>query len=107
MEQRRTPRYRLNLPLSIVRSGAGQSGLSGHTRNISSAGVLFTTDKEAPVSGVIEYVIHLNLDAKRPVHLRCIGKVVRLERAANGHREGVPAYHVAATMERYEFVRTQ
>jgi len=107
MEHRRTRRFTLNLPLSVVRSGTDQTSLAGHTRNISSTGVLFTTENEPSVTGPIEYVISLNQDDKRPVNLRCLGKVVRLERAAKGRHEGAPAFHVAATLERYEFVRAQ
>jgi hypothetical protein len=105
MEQRRTQRFVLDLPVSVVCSGVGQAVLAGHTRNISSTGVLFTTDGEPEVRGAIEYVIRLIQDGKRPVSLRCMGKVVRLERAVNGHREPAPGYQVAATLERYEFVR--
>jgi hypothetical protein len=35
--------------------------------------------------------------------LRCIGKVLR----ANGSDSGEPAYDIAATLERYEFVRPE
>lgn len=105
MEHRRTRRFALNLPLSVVRSGVDQTSLAGHTKNISSTGVLFTTENEPSVTGPIEYVISLNQDGKRPVNLRCLGKVVRLERAAKGRNEGGQAYQVAATLERYEFVR--
>jgi hypothetical protein len=105
MEHRRTRRFTLNLPLSVVRSGVESSVLAGHTKNISSTGVLFTTENEPLVNGSIEYIINLNQDEKRPVHLRCLGKVVRMERAANGRHGSAQAYHVAATLERYEFVR--
>jgi hypothetical protein len=105
MEQRRTRRFTLQLPLAVIRSGADHITLAGHTKNISSTGVLFTTENEPSVNGSIEYVISLNQDERRPVNLRCIGKVVRLERAANGRRQGAQAYQVAATLERYEFVR--
>ena len=106
MEQRRTRRFKLQLPLSVVRSGIERITMAGRTQNISSTGVLFTTDNEPSVTGAIEYVIALNQDEKQPVHLRCVGKIVRLERAADGYQEGVQAYQVAATLERYEFVRT-
>ncbi|MGB9457873.1 MAG: PilZ domain-containing protein [Bryobacteraceae bacterium] len=105
MEHRRTRRFTLHLPLSVVRSGVERITLAGHTKNISSTGVLFTTESEPSVTGSIEYVITLSQDDKQPINLRCVGKVVRLERAANGYHEGAPAYHVAATLERYEFVR--
>jgi len=79
--------------------------MPGRTKNISSTGVLFTTDDEPSVTGSIEYIITLNEDEQQPVSLRCVGKIVRLERTTNGHPEGIEGYHVAATLERYEFVR--
>jgi hypothetical protein len=50
-------------------------------------------------------VITLNHDGGQAVSLRCIGKVVRSERVGAGYTEDVPNYQVAATLERYEFVR--
>ena len=92
MEQRRTRRFQLQLPLSITRSGAVRVELAGRTRNISSSGVLFTTERE-PRS-----------DAQM-VNLRCMGKIVRADGVEPGREEASPAYRVAATLERYEFVR--
>ena len=98
MEQRRTRRFKLQLPLSITRSGADRSTCPGLTHNISSSGVLFTVDREPDLGGPIEYVITLNHDGSQVVTLRCIGKVLRSERTA-------AAFQIAATLERYEFVR--
>jgi hypothetical protein len=105
MEQRRTRRFKLQLPLAITRSGAERVALAGLTRNISSSGVLFTSGQAPDLSGPIEYVITLNHDGGQAVSLRCIGKVVRSERVGAGYTEDVPNYQVAATLERYEFVR--
>jgi hypothetical protein len=104
MEQRRTRRFKLQLPLEITRTGADRVTASGLTRNISSSGVLFTAEREPDLGGPIEYVITLNQDGPGAVNLRCIGKVLRAERMENG-REDIPAYQIAATLERYEFVR--
>jgi len=103
MEQRRTRRFALKLPLSITRSGAQRVALAGSTLNISSSGVLFTAEREPDLAGPIEYVITLNSDGKQEVHLRCIGKVVRSERAEQP--TGMRGCQIAATLERYEFVR--
>jgi len=105
MEQRRTRRFQLELPLSIIRAGAERVTLSGVTKNISSCGVLFTTVKEPDLGGPIEYVITLNHDGPQPVNLRCVGKVLRAERTAVAPEMGPKAYQIAATLERYEFVR--
>src|SRR5579863_8293102 len=100
VEQRRTRRFSMQLPLSITRSGAERVAQSGLTKNISSGGVLFTADQQPEVGVSIEYVINLG-QADPPVSLRCIGKVVRSNRT-DGRQA---AYDIAATLERYEFIR--
>jgi hypothetical protein len=91
----------LELPLSITRAGAESVALPGLTKNISSSGVLFTTETSPDLGGAIEYVITLSREGPQPVSLRCVGKVLRAERVPEGDR----AYQIAATLERYEFVR--
>lgn len=102
MEQRRTRRFKLQLPLSITRAGAERITLAGLTRNISSSGVLFTTEREPDLGGPIEYIITLNHDGSQSVNLRCIGKILRAERMESTDSH---AFQIAATLERYEFVR--
>ncbi len=102
MEHRRTRRFKLQLPLSITRSGAERVALTGQTKNISSTGVLFTSGRGPEPGGPIEYVITLNRDGTQAVSLRCIGKVVRAERVAS---PDPASFEVAATLERYEFAR--
>ena len=108
MEQRRTRRFKLQLPLSITRSGAERVHFAGCTENISSSGVLFTADREPDLGGPIEYIITLNHEGPQSVNLRCMGKVLRADRMNADHvniEKPVPSFHVAATLERYEFVR--
>jgi hypothetical protein len=104
MEQRRTRRFKLQLPLSITRSGSERVTVSGQTRNISSSGVLFTSEREPDLGGPIEYLIILNHEGPQPVTLRCMGKVLRAEpmMASSGPSA---SFQVAATLERYEFLR--
>jgi|SRR3984885_782451 hypothetical protein len=103
MEQRRTRRFKLQLPLSITRSGSERVTVSGQTRNISSSGVLFTSEREPDLGGPIEYMIILNHEGPQPVTLRCMGKVLRAEpMIASGP---LASFQVAATLERYEFLR--
>ena len=105
MEQRRTRRFQLQLPLSITRSGAERVTLAGFTKNISSSGVLFTAGREPDLGGPIEYVIVLNREGPQAVSLRCMGKVLRADRVGTSPDEDYPNYQIAATLERYEFVR--
>lgn len=105
MEQRRTRRFQLELPLSIIRAGTERVTMAGLTRNISSCGVLFTAGNEPDLGGPIEYIITLNHEGPQPVNLRCVGKVLRAERTHFAAEAGLKAYQIAATLERYEFVR--
>lgn len=86
----------MQLPVEVVRTGSAETAWSGETKNLSSCGVLFTSEADIPVGALIEYVITLPSppSARTPVRLRCLGKVVR--------RESISA---AATLERYEFIR--
>ena len=103
LEQRRTQRYRLQLPLRIVQLGDRKVNRTEQTRDISSGGVCFLSPMEVEVGDRIEYMITLSGNTP-PVRIRCLGKVLRSSRPAvssNGHRE----FEVAVTMERYQFVR--
>lgn len=79
----------------------------GMTKNISSGGVLFTSDCQPDVGGSLEYVITLSDCNNTPVSLRCIGKVVRYEKLTSASGNGHPFFAVAATLERYEFLRSE
>jgi len=101
VEQRRTRRFTLQLPVSVTRNGTDRVNHFGVTKNISSGGVLFTAEQEPEVGVSIEYVIALAGPAEQAISLRCIGKVLRSYRA----NEGNSSFEVAATLERYEFIR--
>jgi hypothetical protein len=76
---------------------------SALTKNISSGGVLFTAGKEPDIGASIEYIIALGGPSDQRVSLRCIGKVLRANRSDSGES----AYDIAATLERYEFLRLE
>ena len=105
MEQRRTRRFKLHLPLALTRAGAERMTIPGFTQNISSSVVLFTSEREPDLGTPIEYVITLNHDGPQAVNLRCVGKVLRAALLKEAIEEQPPAYQIAATLERYEFVR--
>ena len=103
VEQRRNQRFELQLPLRVMRTSAGSVSHDARTRNTSSSGVLFASEAEVQLGGAIEYVVTIGSDAGVDVDLKCIGKVVRLEKSS---REA-PAYLVAATLDRHQFIRRQ
>jgi len=102
LEQRRTQRYKLQLPLYIVQLGEEKVNRTERTRDISSGGVCFLSSTAVEVGGRIEYLITLS-GSNPPVRIRCLGKVLRSQKSQAG---GAP-YEVAVTMERYAFVRAE
>jgi hypothetical protein len=97
-DNRKNQRFELRLPFELVRSGNRGQFIHGVTMNLSSSGVLFEAEQSLPVGEIIEYYISLPTghNPEEDVRLRCMGKVIR------SHDR-----YAAATMERYEFVRTR
>lgn len=62
-------------------------------------------EREPDLGTPIEYIITLNHEGPQAVNLRCMGKVLRSERIREAIEEQPSAYQIAATLERYEFVR--
>ena len=83
-----------------MRNGPGAISQGALTRNISSSGVLFTSEAQVQLGRTIEYVVTLTTVRGVQVDLRCIGKVVRLENSS-------PEHLVAATLDRYQFIRRE
>ena len=105
IEQRRAKRFDLELPLEIVRAGSERVSEIGTTRNISSGGVLFMTAREMEIGGPVEYVVTLTSGSTGMVNLRCMGKVLRLQKNAPEDTPETPV-EVAISLERYEFMRS-
>jgi hypothetical protein len=97
MEQRKAQRFELKLPLELIRKGSQALSEHGETKNLSSVGVLFDAGATLRIGEAVEYMITLpaNDHGENKVRLHCLGKVVRFS----------PDTGVAATLERYEFVR--
>ena len=105
IEQRRAKRFELELPLEIVRAGSERISETGTTRNISSGGVLFVSTKGMEVGGPVEYVVTLTSGTSGVVNLRCMGKVLRMEKKAAEDTQD-QSVAVAISLERYEFLRS-
>ena len=97
MEQRKAQRFDLRLPFELVRNGSEALSEHGETRNLSSVGVLFQSGASLRIGDAVEYMITLPAQPNDGigVRLRCLGKIVRHGSKAE----------VAATLERYEFIR--
>jgi hypothetical protein len=83
--------------------GATYIGLKdgkGITRDFSSTGIFFETDKSFTQGQPIEFMIVLeNVDPDRLVHVKCQGEIVRVEE--KGQKIGV-----AVAISTYNFERT-
>ncbi len=102
IEQRKSRRYQIRLPLRIVRRGTAPFSAQGETCNLSSRGVLFASNCEIPVGERIEYVIQWPCADKRegPRDLYCLGSVLRV--TADPEKA---TFLIAATLDRYAFTR--
>jgi hypothetical protein len=56
------------------------------------------------IGGPVEYVITLSSGHSGDVNLRCMGKVLRIQ---EGENEMAEPFIVAASLERYEFMRSR
>jgi len=104
-EHRKAKRFDLKLPVEVVRKTFLPVSSVGETKNLSASGVLFYAPLRAELGDPIEYIITFPTHSINggSVSLRCLGKIVRVE--ANGSTEDDGPVLVAATLERYEFVR--
>jgi hypothetical protein len=96
MEQRKSYRFELRLPVQLVRHNHTLLSEQGETKNVSSSGVLCRFGTNFNIGDRIEYLITLSPPASFvTVRIRCRGRIVRL---TNGPE-------VAVTVERHQFER--
>ena len=105
IEHRKAKRFDLKLPVEVVRKSFQPVFSVGETKNMSAGGVLFSATIQVEIGEPIEYIIAFPTHPINggSVNLRCLGKVLRSE--PNGADPEDRSVLVAATLERYEFVR--
>lgn len=88
-EQRKNQRFELKLPIELVKAGGEGIPQVGETRNLSSGGVLFTSDGRLQKGNPIEYLVTLPAHGDEAgLRLRCMGEVVRGTNRISGGRRG-------------------
>ena len=97
-ERRRSLRFDLTLPVNVVRTSETAVNFRGWTRNLSTHGAYLVIEGEMGQYSAVEFFV--TLDGLRNVWLRCQGHVKRAEKLLPSGRLGV-----AATIQRYEFIR--
>jgi hypothetical protein len=98
-EKRTTRRFSLDLPISVKFLNNGQQELAGHTRDVSSRGVFMYLDTDITAGAPIEFVMTLpqEITLADPIRVRCMGKILRVDKAAQGQG-------VAVAFEKYDFI---
>jgi hypothetical protein len=101
-DKRRAQRFPIALSVAVqLQENNGNSTVT--TKDISSSGVFLEFSTPMNIGSSLEFVLTLPAEITKgqAVRVRCKGKVVRVEQAAKDGSVGV-----AATIERYEFVRS-
>ena len=90
-EKRTAPRHQGKLPIML-------NGAKGITRDFSSIGIFFETNRSFSPGQPIEFAIELKYaHLEGPVQVKCKGEIVRIEEC--GEKIGV-----AATIDSYSFL---
>jgi len=103
MEQRRTKRFRIKLPVEITQLGGKRVSRPGHTFDISSGGVCFSSNRDFEVGGRIEYMVTLSQGQNAKVQIKCLGRVLRIVRLTD---QAEYTCQVVASLDRYSFMRS-
>lgn len=96
IERRKKRRFELRLDCEVVHAPSGFRA-KGWTKNVSSSGVLFTSENRVSVGDPIDYLIvfpHFRR-SRRDIQLRCAGRILRQD----------SDLAIAVSLDRYEFVR--
>ncbi len=103
-DKRRAQRFPMALPVKLkVEELDGAEFEAIQTRDVSSGGIYFEYESHLEVGTSLEFVLTLpgEITKGSSVRIRCMGKVVRVDKTSEqGDHVGI-----AATIERYEFVR--
>ncbi len=98
-ERRRARRYTVALPIQVVKLRSRNVDVSGETCNVSSGGALFVMPGAPPTEGS---EIEFRLTMRGSSLLHCKGRVTRIEETV-----GAETFGVAATIDRYRFIRPE
>jgi hypothetical protein len=93
----------MTLPVMVRMDEAEDRSKEVQTYNVSSSGVYFEFASPLDVGTALEFVLTLpeQITKGNAVRIKCVGKVVRVDQ---GKAQDGPL-GVAATIERYEFLR--
>lgn len=102
-DKRRAQRFPMSLPVSVkLEDGGGETAVK--TKDISSSGVYLEFSTPMDIGSSLEFILTLPAEITKgqAVKVKCRGKVIRVDRSQDSNEAAIG---VAATIERYEFVR--
>jgi|SRR5579871_491303 len=104
-ERRMARRYDLSLPVSVrlpINREHGTQG--GQTRDISTRGVYFTTQKDLVPGTEVDFTLTLPSEITHgtDVFVRAHGRVIRVDKQRDDDHETIG---IAAVIERYDIIR--
>jgi len=99
-DRREARRFIMTLPVRVLARDPHGPELRAHTRDVSYRGLYFLSEARFEDGSEIDFILTLpqQMISAGDVHIRCHGKVVRVESGDNG-RTGI-----AARIDRYEFI---
>jgi hypothetical protein len=101
-EKRGTRRFNLQLPITVrLPENGGTEELHATTKDVSARGIYFFVDRKLEEGAKIKFTLTLppEITLTESIRVRCVGRVVRVERAPSGARSGI-----ASLIEQYEFL---
>lgn len=101
-EKRSTRRFALRLPVAVNATETGaQDKKDAQTRDVSARGICFYVDSALESGAAIEFTLTLppEITLTESIHVRCKGKVVRVDGADDESKVAV-----AAVIDEYEFL---
>lgn len=103
-ERRKYRRYDLSIEVHVKPRKRAAAPVKTVTRDISARGVYFDFSERMDPGSDLEFELNLppELAAGKSVRIRCRGKIVRVDAP-----KGEGTARIAATIENYEFVRSE
>ena len=101
-DKRRSQRFPIALPVDLRLKEEGSAETPVKTRDISSSGVYLEFSTPLDLGSSLEFVLTLPAEITKgqAVRVKCLGKVIRVDKGLTADSVGV-----AATIDRYEFLR--
>src|SRR5688572_11973429 len=103
-DKRRARRFPITLPALVKADDVANESATVSTKDVSSSGIYFEFTAPLELGTALEFILTLpeQITKGNAVRIKCMGKVVRVD---HGRADVYSSVGIAATIERYEFLR--